>query len=62
MDSASIRPSAEAMPRSRNAAAKTVSPTWWKWVGVVPHSVHQIGAPGRPNDASTGRRSRGTLP
>ena len=51
-ESASIRPSAEAMPRSRNAAAKTVSPTWWKCVGVVPHSVHQIGArPGRTTPA-----------
>ena len=31
------------MPRSRKVPAKTASLTSLKWVGVTPHSVHQIG-------------------
>ncbi len=61
-DRAPTRPSADAIPRSRNAAAKTVSPTCSKWFGVAPHSVHQMGVLSRPNDVSSGRRSSGTLP
>ena len=41
-------PIAEAMPRSRKVPAKTASLTSLKWVGVTPHSVHQIGVPSRP--------------
>ena len=47
-DSASIRSIAEAMPRSRNTPEKTASLTSLKWVGVTPHSVHQIGVPALP--------------
>ncbi len=36
------------MPRSRKVPANTASLTSLKWVGVTPHSVHQIGVPSRP--------------
>ena len=57
-----MRPAAERMPRTRNAAENTPSLALPKCVGLTPHSVHQICASSRPCRASVARTSRGALP
>ena len=56
------RPAAERIPRATSGAPQTLSFTGPPWVGLTPHSVHQIGMSVRPYRSRIGRRSSGGAP